>query len=185
MDEIAQLRLRKAIQNGLPLTEQPYLTLARELGLTEDQVMQTITDWQNDGLIKRFGLVVKHHTLGYKANAMVVWDIPADKVDEVGELLSLCDAVTLCYQRPRQLPEWNYNLFSMIHGQDRDTVLQQLADIIEQNGLSGFQYDVLFSYKLFKQCGGQYVQASQEQLSKSSVLKSSVSKSSVLLGASI
>ena len=61
MDEITQLRLRKAIQNGLPLTEQPYLTLARELDLTEAQVMQTINDWQDDGLIKRFGLVVKHH----------------------------------------------------------------------------------------------------------------------------
>ena len=166
MDEITQLRLRKAIQNGLPLTQQPYLTLARELGLTEAQVMQTINDWQDDGLIKRFGLVVKHHNLGYKANAMVVWDIPNDKVDEVGELLSLCDAVTLCYQRPRQLPQWNYNLFSMIHGQDRDTVLQQLADIVQENGLSAFNRDVLFSYKLFKQCGGQYVQASTEQISK-------------------
>lgn len=161
MDEISKLRLRKAIQNGLPLTEQPYLTLAQELGLTEGQIMKTILDWQGDGLIKRFGLVVKHHSLGYRANAMVVWDIPEDKVDEVGELLSLCDAVTLCYQRPRQLPEWNYNLFSMIHGQDRNTVLQQLADITEQNDLSCFKRDVLFSYKLFKQCGGQYVQASQ------------------------
>jgi DNA-binding Lrp family transcriptional regulator len=158
MDEISQLRLRKAIQNGLPLTEQPYLTLANDLGLSETQVMQTISDWQDDGLIKRLGLVVKHHSLGYKANAMVVWDIPDHKVDEVGDLLSLCDAVTLCYQRPRQLPEWNYNLFSMIHGQDRDTVLRQLADIVKDNGLSDFNRDVLFSYKLFKQCGGQYVQ---------------------------
>ncbi|MFT4908572.1 MAG: DNA-binding Lrp family transcriptional regulator [Oleispira sp.] len=163
MDEISQLRLRKAIQNGLPLTDQPYLTLAQELGLTENQVMQAIIDWQDSGMIKRFGLVVKHHSLGYTANAMVVWDIPAGRVDEVGELLSLCDAVTLCYQRPRKLPEWNYNLFSMIHGQNRETVLQQLADIIEENGLSDFKYDILFSYKLFKQCGGQYVQTSREQ----------------------
>ncbi len=163
MDEISQLRLRKAIQNGLPLTDQPYLTLAQELGLTENQVMQAIIDWQDSGMIKRFGLVVKHHSLGYTANAMVVWDIPADRVDEVGELLSSCDAVTLCYQRPRKLPEWNYNLFSMIHGQNRETVLQQLADIIEENGLNDFKYDTLFSYKLFKQCGGQYVQTSKEQ----------------------
>ncbi|MBQ0730312.1 MAG: AsnC family protein [Oleispira antarctica] len=171
MDDISQLRLRKAIQNGLPLTEQPYLTLAQELGLTESQVMQAITDWQNDGMIKRFGLVVKHHSLGYTANAMVVWDIPKDKVNNVGELLSSCDAVTLCYQRPRQLPEWNYNLFSMIHGQDRETVLQQLASITEQHGLADFKRDVLFSYKLFKQCGGQYVQASHELASKGLTFK--------------
>lgn len=158
MDEISQLRLRKAIQDGLPLTEQPYLTLAEELGVSEEQVMQTINDWQDEGLIKRFGLVVKHHNLGYTANAMVVWDVPQEQVDRVGEALSQCDAVTLCYQRPRQLPHWNYNLFSMIHGQDRDTVLKQLAEIVIDNNLSVFDRDVLFSYKLFKQCGGQYTQ---------------------------
>lgn len=160
MDEISQLRLRKAIQNGLPLTAQPYLTLAEELGLTEAQVMDAIQDWQDDGLIKRFGLVVKHHALGYTANAMVVWNVPNESVDQVGEKLSQSDAVTLCYQRPRRLPEWNYNLFSMIHGKDRDTVLQQLSEIISANDLGDIEYDVLFSYKLFKQCGGQYVQPS-------------------------
>jgi len=151
-------KLREILECGLPHVAQPYLTIAKQILATEAQVLAQISAWQTDGLIKRFGLVVKHRQLGYKANAMVVWDIPADKVDEVGELLSLCDAVTLCYQRPRQLPEWSYNLFSMIHGQDRDTVLQQLAEIVEQNGLTGFKRDVLFSYKLFKQCGGQYVQ---------------------------
>jgi DNA-binding Lrp family transcriptional regulator len=165
MDEISQLCLRKAIQDGLPLTEQPYLTLANELGVTEAQVMQTINDWQDEGLIKRFGLVVKHHNLGYKANAMVVWDVPQEQVDQIGEILSACDAVTLCYQRPRQLPHWNYNLFSMIHGQDRDTVLTQLAEIVDEHGLAHFDRDVLFSYKLFKQCGGQYAQVIDQQKS--------------------
>ena len=167
LNQDQQTLLRGIIEKGLPTQTKPYAEIADKLSGTSTQVINQIEQWQNNGLIRRFGLVVKHRKLGFNANAMVVWDIPADKVDEVGELLSLCDAVTLCYQRPRQLPEWNYNLFSMIHGQDRDTVLQQLADIVEQNGLTGFKRDVLFSYKLFKQCGGQYVQPGcTEQLPK-------------------
>ncbi len=156
LDERNQLRLRQAIQDGLPLTRQPYKTLAIALGIKEQQVLDTIQYWTESDLIKRLGLVVKHHSLGYRANAMVVWDVPADDVDRVGELLSQCDVVTLCYQRPRRLPHWRYNLFSMIHGKDRSMVLEQLADLIAENQLDGFQRDVLFSYRLFKQCGGHY-----------------------------
>jgi DNA-binding Lrp family transcriptional regulator len=118
--------------------------------------MQTLAQWMEDGLIKRFGLVVKHHALGYRSNAMVVWDVPDHLVDQVGELLSRADAVTLCYQRPRKLPQWRYNLFTMIHGKSRSMVMEQLADLITTHQLDGIPRDVLFSYRLFKQCGGHY-----------------------------
>lgn len=156
LDELNQQRLRQAIQDGLPLTAQPYKTLAIALGVQEDQVMNTIQLWSDTGLIKRMGLVVKHHSLGYRANAMVVWDVSEDQVDRVGEILSQCDVVTLCYQRPRRLPEWRYNLFSMIHGKNRALVLEQLADLVAENQLDAFPREVLFSYRLFKQCGGHY-----------------------------
>lgn len=164
LNQASQLRLRQAIQDGLPLTAQPYQTLATALNVSEEQVLNTIQHWTDTGLIKRFGLVVKHHSLGYHANAMVVWDVADDQVDRVGEILSQCDAVTLCYQRPRRLPQWNYNLFSMIHGKDRATVLQQLADIVSENQLQTHERDVLFSYKLFKQCGGHYTKTSEPQI---------------------
>lgn len=148
--------LRQAIQDGLPLTPQPYQTLATALGVSELAVMETLQDWTTNGLIKRFGLVVKHHALGYRANAMVVWDVPDHQVDAIGDVLSKADPVTLCYQRPRRLPEWRYNLFTMIHGKSRSMVLEQLAELIEAHELDAIPRDVLFSYRLFKQCGGHY-----------------------------
>lgn len=161
LTDAQQQQLRLAIQDGLPLTSQPYQTLATALGVSESAVMQTLTQWMDDGLIKRFGLVVKHHALGYRSNAMVVWDVPDHQVDQVGQLLSQADAVTLCYQRPRRLPEWRYNLFTMIHGKSRSMVMQQLAELIMQHELDGISRDVLFSYRLFKQCGGHYSGKSQ------------------------
>ncbi len=156
LTDYQQQELRQAIQDGLPLTPQPYRTLATALGVSEVAVMQTLAQWMEDGLIKRFGLVVKHHALGYRSNAMVVWDVPDHLVDQVGELLSRADAVTLCYQRPRKLPQWRYNLFTMIHGKSRSMVMEQLADLITTHQLDGIPRDVLFSYRLFKQCGGHY-----------------------------
>src|SRR3546814_17238132 len=79
-----------------------------------------ISDWSSDvcssdleeGLFRRFGLVLKHRALGFRANAMLVMDIPDAQVDEVGRRLGQAAGVNLCYQRPRRLPQWPYNLIS-------------------------------------------------------------------------
>lgn len=151
------LRLRQHLEKGLPLTARPYQTLAEQTGLTEREVMTAVDQWQAQGLIKRMGLVVKHRTLGYTANAMVVWDIPDAWVGSAAEAISSAPFVTLCYQRPRQLPDWNYNLFCMIHGVDRQRVLAQLESLVASAHLEDFPHSVLFSTKAYRQCGGRYV----------------------------
>ncbi len=156
LNDIQQQALKCAIQSGLPVDSRPYLTLANIIGGSEQQVITCIEEWINNGLIKRFGLVVKHHKLGYNANAMVVWNIPSHLVDEIGERIKQSGLVTLCYRRPRRLPDWNYNLFCMIHGKDRGQVLQQLNQLIKTCQLTEIEHDILFSYKQFKQCGGRF-----------------------------
>ena len=119
------------IQDGLPLVAHPYAAIAEQLGLSETAVIKRLEMLQSAGLIKRMGVVVKHRALGYRANAMVVWDIPDDQVERIGALLADEVCVTLCYQRPRRLPAWRYNLFCMIHGRERDSVLRRLEQIVE------------------------------------------------------
>jgi len=156
LSQTQQAQLRSIIEQGLPIESKPYLALAKQLNCTEQSVIDTINQWQQDGLIKRFGLVVKHRSLGYTANAMVVFDIPVQQVERIGTLLSAENAVTLCYQRPRVLPDWPYNLFCMIHGKNRDQVLAQLADIYTKHQLEQFDKSILFSNKAYKQQGGRY-----------------------------
>ncbi|WP_372964487.1 AsnC family protein [Marinobacter sp.] len=151
------LRLRQHLEGGLPLTPRPYLELAERTGLTEQQVMGAIQHWQHQGLIKRSGLIVKHRTLGYNANAMVVWDVPDIQVSQLGRTLAAVSFVTLCYQRPRRLPDWPYNLFCMIHGVNRERVLNQLDQMIADHNLGGIPHSVLFSNKAYLQRGGRYV----------------------------
>jgi hypothetical protein len=77
-------------------------------------------------------------------------------VARVANILASEDVVTLCYQRPRVLPQWHYNLFCMIHGKSRDQVLTQLADICQRHQLDKFDKNVLFSTIAYKQRGGKY-----------------------------
>lgn len=145
------------IQGGLPLASHPYAEIGERVGLSEQEVIQRIDNLQAGGVIKRMGIVVRHHELGYTANAMVVWDVPDERLDEIGDLLGGQDYVTLCYQRPRRLPDWPYNLFCMIHGQKRERVLQIIDAIVESEDLADIPRKVLFSGRRFKQRGARYL----------------------------
>ncbi len=148
-------RVIAAIQGGLPLTSRPWAEIGERLGMSEDAVLARVRALQAGGYIKRMGIVVRHHELGYTANAMVVWDVPDDRVDAVGDALGRQRCVTLCYRRPRR-PGWPYNLFSMIHGKDREQVLDYIDQMVEELDLQGIPREVLFSGRRFKQRGARY-----------------------------
>lgn len=154
--ERADYALAAALEGGITLSPQPYAVLAARLGCNEDAVLGRIARLLNLGVIRRFGVVVRHRELGYSANAMVVWDVPDDYVSDVGRQLASQSAVTLCYRRPRRLPDWRYNLFSMVHGQDRPSVLAEIEHMRRALGLSHIPCQPLFSRRRFKQCGARY-----------------------------
>ncbi len=152
----ADTQLIAAIQNGLPLSARPYADIGERIGLSEADVIARIAALQQQGTIKRLGVVVRHHELGYRANAMVVWDVPDKHVATLGRCLGGFDFITLCYRRPRRLPDWPYNLFCMIHGQDRQAVLDQVAFLVTRCDLQDIPQRVLFSKRRFKQRGAIY-----------------------------
>ena len=145
-----------ALQDGLPLVKQPYREIADRLGMTEQEVIRRIVGLVDSGIFKRFGVVVRHHELGYRANGMVVWDVPDERVALIGTMLAKQPEVRLCYRRPRQLPDWPYNLFCMIHGRDPEKVLAILSRISSDLDLDKYQREVLFSTHRYKQRGARY-----------------------------
>jgi DNA-binding Lrp family transcriptional regulator len=154
---LPEQKLMGALQHGLDLVPHPFARLGEQAGLDEAEVITTLKRWRGEGLIKRFGVVVRHHELGYTANAMVVWDLPDDQVERVGGLLAAEPEVTLCYQRRRHLPEWPYNLYCMIHGRERAGVERAVAALRERFGLGHVPHAILFSRRRFKQRGAHYI----------------------------
>ncbi len=149
--------LMGALQRGLPLEPRPYAALGERIGLSGAMVAELIDDWLASGVLRRFGVVVRHHELGYTANAMCVWDVADGEAAELGRRLGAEAGVTLCYRRRRSLPHWRYNLFAMIHGKARDEVLATRARIAQRLGLDDWPHAVLFSRRRFKQRGACYL----------------------------
>lgn len=158
--ESADYTVATVLENGLELISRPYASLAARCGMGEVAFMARLERLLALSVIRRFGVVVRHRELGYTANAMVVWDIPDARVAEAGRLLAAQAGVTLCYQRPRRLPDWPYNLFSMVHGKDRAAVLDQVDQLREHLrhtlDLEDVRCQPLFSRRRFKQCGARY-----------------------------
>ena len=155
--------LIRAVEHGLPIVSRPYAAIAQQLGTTETNIINRLQQLIDNGAIKRYGVVVRHRELGYRANGMVVWDVPDDQVSNLGQCIGRFPCVTLSYRRPRRLPDWPYNLFTMVHGRDREEVTQKVREIVETCGLQDFDHTILFSTRRFKQRGAQYSQTLHSQ----------------------
>lgn len=142
-----------ATQSGLPLSDKPYHDVAAELGLDVKDVINRMQTMLDKGIIRRIGLVPNHYKLGFKANGMSVWNVPDDKIQQLGQLIGAVDFVSHCYQRPRFLPEWPYNLFAMVHGKSREEVAEKVEHISQLLGNHDHGHDVLFSTKILKKTG--------------------------------
>lgn len=140
-------------QSGLPLLAEPYQAIAEQLGLSADVVMQRLLRMQTDGVIRRIGAVPNHYKLGYRYNGMTVWDVADEFVDALGEQVAALNFVSHCYQRPRHLPDWPYNLFAMVHGKTEQDAERQVAVIAELLGEQVRRHEVLYSTKILKKTG--------------------------------
>ena len=148
--------LIRATQNGLPLVPAPYRLLADQLGCTERDIIACLHSMRARGLLRRIGAVPQHYRLGWRANAMMVWDVDDAQVDALGERISALPGVSHCYRRPRHLPEWPYNLFAMVHGrtyEDAVPLLAQVTQAVQEVGTACRGGDVLWSMRVLKKMG--------------------------------
>lgn len=152
LDEIDR-KIIAATQHGLPLTRNPYHDIANQLNLEVKDVISRMQSMTDRGIIRRTGVVPNHYKLGFKSNGMTVWNVPEEKIKELGEKIGALDFVSHCYQRPRFLPEWPYNLFAMVHGKSHDEVHEKIKIIVELLEDDNRGHQVLFSTKILKKTG--------------------------------
>ncbi len=143
----------RATQTGLPRVARPYHAVAEQVGVSADEVMGRMRRMLEAGVIRRIGAVPNHYALGYRANGMSVWDVPDERVRELGMRIGALDFVSHCYHRPRHLPAWPYNLFAMVHGHDRAEVAAQIETIAGLFGEADRGHDVLYSTRILKKTG--------------------------------
>ena len=146
-------RIVRATQGGLPLVAEPYQAIAASLGIEAAELLARLEAMLADGRIRRIGAVPNHYALGYTANAMTVWDVDDEAVDELGAAVGSLSFVSHCYRRPRRLPAWRYNLFAMVHGRDRGETEARRAQIRAALGDALRADDALYSTRILKKTG--------------------------------
>jgi DNA-binding Lrp family transcriptional regulator len=145
--------LVRILQENLPLVPRPFAEIAAAIGMQKEEVLAKVKEWLEDGTIRRLGAMVRHQRLGYKANAMAVWDVPEEQAEEVGRVLAAADEVSHCSQRPKA-NGWDYNIFAMIHAVTQEECHEVAASLSRKVGIDC--YKLLFSSKEFKKISMKY-----------------------------
>lgn len=146
-------RALSCLDGEFPVCSRPFQVLAAEAGLTELQLLTTMEVLTDRGAVRRFGAALRHRTLGFTANAMVVWQVPDNRIEEIGSMLAQFPEITHCYHR-RPAPDWPYNLYTMIHATSRaecQRIIDRAAQAAGQD-----QYLVLFSTEELKKTSLKY-----------------------------
>jgi len=127
-----------AIQHGIPLSKTPYQDLAADIGISDAQLLTVLRQWQSEKKIRRLGAIVNHFQIGHGAGAMVVWNVPKDRIDEVGALFAAQPRVSHAYLRPPQ-DKWPYNVYTMVHASDNEELEKTLETMSAESEITEFR----------------------------------------------
>ncbi|PKL43281.1 MAG: Lrp/AsnC family transcriptional regulator [Candidatus Riflebacteria bacterium HGW-Riflebacteria-1] len=141
------------LQDGFKLETRPFKRIANQVGCSEEEVLEIIKRSREEGLIRRIGAAVRPGHLGHTANALVVWQVAEERIEEVGTALAEMREISHCYERECP-PNWPYNLFTMIHARSEEELDQLIADIFQRFSLG--QYKVLRTVKELKKTSMRY-----------------------------
>jgi DNA-binding Lrp family transcriptional regulator len=144
------MRLLRLAQNGIEITDRPFLPLGEKLGISEEEVIRRLEALIERKVVRRFSATIGHRACGIVANAMIVWRVPKDEIERVGHLMASFEEVTHCYERPTQ-PDWPYSLYTVIHSSSREKCLQMASEISTVTGIN--EYRILFSEREYKKTG--------------------------------
>ncbi len=137
----------RQLQKDIEIIKEPFKTIAENLRISSSELFNKIKEYENIGIMRRFAAILRHRQAGFTANGMIVWKIPEDKVDEKGLKIASFPQVSHCYRRP-VYPDWEFNLFSMIHARTieaAEKIAKEISSVIKIEN-----YKILFSSREFK-----------------------------------
>ena len=137
----------RQLQKDIEIVKEPFKIITENLGISSTDLFNKIKEYEKIGIMRRFAAILRHRQAGFTANGMIVWKIPEEKVDEKGLKIASFPQVSHCYRRP-VYPDWEFNLFSMIHARTIEAAEKIAKEISSVIGIDN--YKILFSSREFK-----------------------------------
>jgi siroheme decarboxylase len=137
----------RALQGDLPVTPEPYAPAAVELEISQDRLLEHLAGMQERRLLRRVAAILFHRRAGFSANGMGVWQVPDERIMELGPRMAAFRGISHCYQRPTY-EDWPYSIFTMAHGRSKDECDAILDSIASHTGVT--ERATLYSSTEFK-----------------------------------
>jgi siroheme decarboxylase len=137
----------RQLQKDIEIVKEPFKTITENLEITSTDLFERVKEYEKIGIMRRFAAILRHRQAGFTANGMIVWKIPEEKIDEKGLKIASFPQVSHCYRRPIY-PDWEFNLFSMIHARTMEAAEKIAKEISSVIGIEN--YRILFSSREFK-----------------------------------
>lgn len=148
--DIAVIRL---LDGHVPPQEDLFTPVAAEVGMDTGALLARLREWQANGVMRRFALLLRHREMGFRANGMCCWDLPDGALAEAGRRLAACPDVTHCYERAR-MDIFPFRLYAMIHTPEWERTRQLFERLSQTIGARDGQ--VLLSLTEFKKTSMQF-----------------------------
>ena len=129
MDDIDRAILNR-IQSDFPIASRPYLVVAQELDLEEDEVIRRITHLKDSGIIRRIGANFVPGRLGF-VSTLCAAKVPEDKIPLFSETVNKYPGVTHNYRRDHEFNIW----FTFI-GESMERIESYLKEISSKTGVT-------------------------------------------------
>jgi DNA-binding Lrp family transcriptional regulator len=134
-------RLLNDFQRGFPLTPTPYADIARELGVTEAEVIARLKALMTDGAVSRVGAVVRPNTVG--VSTLAAMSVPAAELESVAALVSGYAEVNHNYEREHEI-----NLWFVTTAPDAAHLQRVLDEIAARSGIEVLSFPLLEDYHI-------------------------------------
>ncbi len=147
-------KILAVLQQGFPKSQMPYKDMAARIGIETEQLLAILEDWQKQGRIRRIGAVVNHFKVGFGVSAMVVWQVPRQRIDQVGRILAGFDEISHAYERDTG-EDWPYNFYTMVHATDAENLCEVVECMSRACGVR--EYRVLTTERELKKVPPTYI----------------------------
>ena len=141
------IRYILALQVDMEVRPDPYAPVAKQLGTTTEEMFAWCRAFQAVGRMRRVAGIMNHRHAGFRANGMGVWNVPKERIEEIGDFFAQQQPITHCYLRPTY-SDWPYNIFTMVHSKKVANCDDFITELSQKTGLS--EYATLYSYKEYK-----------------------------------
>lgn len=128
-------------QNSFPLSERPFMTIAQELNLSEEEVQQAFINMIEEGIITRVGPVFETNKVGRSYLAAI--RCPESRINEVSRIINSYPEVNHNYERENEL-----NLWFVLTGKNEEHLESVKNEIEVRTGLIVYPFEMEKPFKI-------------------------------------